>query len=78
MEWITKDGTVLTLNDMSEQHIINAIRWLVNDPSFGTLIKDGHRDSYWVEVFAAELNKRSAIEEICKVYYNTYKGINNE
>jgi hypothetical protein len=57
-KWINKDGESIKIVDMSDQHIINSIKWLVNDPSFGQLFKNDKADFEWVLLLTKELGKR--------------------
>lgn len=58
MMWKTKEQGMVKVNNMTDEHIINAIKWLVNDPSFGTLFKDGLADTVWVAFLSKVLSER--------------------
>lgn len=48
MKWPQQNGVKIDLEDMTTDHIINAIKWLTNDTMFGRLYRDGISDVEWV------------------------------
>lgn len=58
MKWKTKEGKWISIVDMDNTHIVNSMFWLIQDPCFGNLEKDGYGDRVWVEAFTEELKDR--------------------
>jgi len=67
--WIDKEGNSHNIKEMTDKHIINSIKWLTNDPSFGELKKQDIRDITWVSMFSRELLHRT---------YENMKDIDDE
>ena len=55
--WVTLSGDKLTISQMSEEHILNSIRWLSRDSEMIDE-KDGISVREWLIAFAEELTKR--------------------
>lgn len=62
MKWKTSDGSMINIRDMSDEHIINTIKWLTNDPLFGQLNKDDKPDIEWIFLFAGILIQRNRLD----------------
>jgi len=56
--WMDIKNEPKVVTDMTTEHIINAVRWLVNDERFGQLNRFGITDKEWVQLFMEELMRR--------------------
>jgi len=56
--WININNEPNLITDMTTEHIINTVRWLVNDERFGQLNRFGLTDKEWVQLFVNELIRR--------------------
>uniref|UniRef100_A0AAU8GFL0 Uncharacterized protein n=1 Tax=Salmonella phage vB_SEnST11_KE22 TaxID=3161173 RepID=A0AAU8GFL0_9CAUD len=55
--WKTQEGNVVRLTHMSDEHLRNAIIWLLTDSCLDDKT-EGVPITVWVEAMAAELNSR--------------------
>ncbi len=58
MIWVCETGVEVEIKDMTNLHILNAIKWLRKDDMYGSLLKDGYQDLEWVQAFTIELMSR--------------------